>query len=119
MVDMSSLAIEILIVLVFIWRFARTRQLYQTSLKAHTLGLQPILFNLRNLHSFTQQILLGKRSIKPVSFFIRGFVLALVALCLIPFKDYNLFLFWLIVVLIAFYILWCVAHGVMLEKKTQ
>jgi len=116
-VDTNTIALGILIVLVFLWRFARTRQLYLTSVKVRTLGLQPIAFNPRDPHSIVQQALLGRRSIEPASFYVRAFVLAVVALGLLPFKDYKPALSWAVIALIALYVPWCVAHGVMLQKK--
>ena len=114
---MNSIVIGIIIVLVFIWRFVRTRQIYLNSLKARTLGLKPIEFNPHDPYSFVQQVLLGRRSIEPSSFFIRAFVLALIAFCFLPFKNYNFNLYWLVIAMILLYILWCIAHGVMLKKK--
>jgi len=117
MVDTNTIALGIVIVLAFIWRFARTRQLYLTSLHVQTGDLEPIAFNPHDLHSFVQQALLGRRSIKPISFFIRAFVFMVVAACLFPFKDYEPLLYWLVVVLIALYVPWCIVHGVMLKKR--
>jgi len=112
MVDTNTIALGIVIVLVFIWRFARTRQLYLTSLHVQTCSSEPILFNPHDLRSFVQQALLGRRSIKPTSFFIRAFVFMVVAACLLPFKGYEPLLYWLVVVLIALYVPWCIVHGV-------
>jgi hypothetical protein len=117
MIHTNTIALGIVIVLAFIWRFARTRQLYLTSLNVRTRGSEPIPFNPHDLRSFVQQALLGRRSVKPTSFFIRAFVFMLVAACLLPFKDYEPLLYWLVIVLIAFYVLWCIVHGIMLKKK--
>jgi len=117
MVDTNTIAIGIVIVLVFIWRFARTRQLYLNSLQVQTGDSEPIPFNPRDLRSFVYQALLGRRGIKPTSFFIRAFVFMIVAACLFPFKDYEPFLYWLVVVLIALYVAWCIVHGVKLKKR--
>jgi hypothetical protein len=119
MVDTNRIALGLVIILVFIWRFARTRQLYVTSLQVHARGSEPVPFNPHDLHSFVQQVLLGRRSIKPTSFFIRAVVLAAVAVCLLPFKDYEPLLLWLVIVLIALYVPWCILHGVMLKKRVQ
>ena len=119
MKDTNATTLGILIVLVFIWRFARTHQLYLTSLKVQTLALPPIAFNPRNPRAFLEQVILGRRSIEPNSFFIRGFVLAVVALCLLPFKHYELPLFWLVITMISLYIPWCILHGVMLQKALR
>ena len=117
MVDTNTILLGIVIVLVFIWRFARTRQLYLTSLYVQACGSEPIPFKPHDLHSFVQQALLGRRSMKPTSFFIRGFVFAVVAGCLLPFKDYEPLICWLAIVLIVLYVPWCIVHGVMLKKR--
>jgi hypothetical protein len=117
MVDTNRVFLGVLIILAFIWRFARTRQLYITSLKVQISGSDPIPFKLRNFRSFVDQALLGYRSITPVSFFIRAIVFLLVAICLLPFKDYDSILFWLVIVLIAIYFSWCVVFGFVLRKR--
>jgi len=119
MVDTHRIVLGLVIILIFIWRFARTRQLYVTSLHVHAAGSEPIPFNPHDLHGFVQQVLLGRRSIKPTSFFIRACVFAVVAVCLLPFKGFEPLLFWLVVVLIALYIPWCIVHGVMLKKRVS
>lgn len=117
MLETRTITLGILIILVFAWRFVRTRQLYLTSLHVRTLGLDPIEFNPRQIRSIIHQGLLGQRSIEPNSFFIRGIVLAIVALCLLPLKDYEPPLVALVLMLIALYTPWCVAHGIMLKKR--
>jgi hypothetical protein len=118
MVDTNTIAFGIIIVLVFIWRFARTRQLYLTSLQTQTNGSEPIPFNPRDFRSFVHQALLGHRSMKPISFLIRPAVFVVVAVCLLPFKHYEPILYWLVVILVTLYVPWCIVHGVMLQKKT-
>ena len=117
MVDTNTIALGIVIVLVFIWRFARTRQLYLTSLHVQACGSEPIPFSPHDLRSFVHQALLGRRSIKPTSFFIRAFVFVVVTACLLPFKDYEPLLYWLVVVLIVLYVPWCIVRGVMLKER--
>ena len=117
MVDANTILLGIVIVLVFVWRFARTRQLYLTSLQVQACGSEPIPFKPHDLRSFVEQALLGRRSMKPTSFFIRGFSFAVVAGCLLPFKDYEPLICWLAIVLIALYVPWCIVHGVMLKKR--
>jgi hypothetical protein len=117
MVDTNTIFLGIVIVLVFIWRFARTRQIYLTSLHVQAYGSEPIPFKPHDLHSFVEQALLGRRSMKPTSFFIRGFVFVVVAVCLLPFKDYEPLIYWLAIILIVLYVPWCIAHGVMLKKR--
>ncbi len=118
MVDTHTITFGIVIVLVFIWRFARTRQLYLTSLHVQATGSEPIPFSPRDLRSFVHQALLGRRSMKPISFLIRAFVFVVVAACLLPFKDYEPLLYWLVVALIALYAPWCIMHGIMLKKRS-
>jgi len=84
MIDTNTILLGIVIVLVFIWRFARTRQLYLTSLHEQACGLKPIPFKPHDLRSFVEGALLGQRSMKPTSFFIRAFVFMVVAVCLLP-----------------------------------
>jgi hypothetical protein len=113
MINSSRIALGVLIILVFAWRFFRTRQLYLTSLNS----LKPIAFNPQDFHGFVQQVLLGRRSIEPTSFFIRGFVFAILAIGLLPFKNYEPILCILVIVLVTIYVPWCIMHGVMLRKK--
>jgi len=118
MVDKNTIALGIIIILVFIWRFARTRQLYLTSLSVEACYSEPIPFKVHDLRSFYEQALLGRRSVKPTSFFIRAIIFLIVAVCLLPFKSYEPHLYWLVIILIALYVPWCIVHGVMLKKKS-
>lgn len=113
----DTIALGIVIVLLFIWRFACVHQLYLTSLHVQACGSEPIPFNPHDLRSFVQQTFLGRRSVKPISFFIRPFVFMVIGACLFPFKDYEPLLYWLIIVLIALYVPWCIVHGIMLKKR--
>ena len=112
----SIVALGILICLAFLWRFARTRQLYLTSVDVQVHGAMEVPLNLRDPRSIVHQALLGSRSIAPSSFFVRAFVLAVVALCLLPFKHYEPVLVWLVIILLAVYVPWCVGHGCRLKK---
>lgn len=114
---MDTITLGTLILLVFIWRFARTRQLYLTSLRGQTSGLEPAPFGLHDIHGFIEQVLLGRRSLKPISFFIRAFVLSMVAACLLPFKHYDPVLYWIVISMLAAYIPWCIVHGILLKRK--
>ena len=117
MVDTNTIALGIVIVLVFIWRFARTRQLYLTSLHMQACDSEPIPFKPHDIRSFVQRALLRRRSVKPTSFLIRAFVFVVVAVCLFPFKDYKPLLYWFVIVLVALYVPWCIVHGIMLRKR--
>lgn len=118
MEDTNTIVLGIVIALFFIWRFARARQLYLTSLQGQTTRRsESSLFNTPDLRSVVQKTLLGRRSIKPISFFIRAFVFMVVTVCLLPVKGYGPCLYWLIVALVALYVPWCVVLGVMLKKR--
>jgi hypothetical protein len=106
----------IVVVLVFIWRFARTRQLYLTSLQVQAGGSEPVPFRPRDLRSFVHQALLGRRSVKPISFLIRASVFVVFAACLLPFKNYEPLLYWLVVVLVALYAPSCIVYGIKLSR---
>ena len=117
MPDRDTILIGIVIVCVFLWRFARTRRLYLTSLQVHTQGLDPIRFKPHDLHSFLDQGLLGRRSVEPASFFVRAFVLAVVAMCLFPLRNFAPLLYRIVIVMIVLYVPWCVVHGILLKKR--
>jgi len=73
---------------------------------------------MRNPRNIVEKVLLGRRSIEPVAFFVRALVLAVVALCLLPFKDYEPPLFWIVISMISLYVPWCIVHGVMLKNAS-
>jgi len=115
----SDVFLGIVIFLVFVWRFARTRQLYITSLHVQANGSEPVYFRPHDIHSFVNQAFLGHRTMKPISFFIRAFVFAIVAVCLLPFKNYVPVLYCIVVGLIVLYVPWCIGHGIMLKIKSK
>lgn len=117
MSDSHSIAPGLLILLAFVWRFARTHQLYLTSLEAQRAGSGPSRFEPHDLRSFVDGALLAGRSLEPTSFFVRAFVFADVSVCLLPFKGYEPPLIWLVIALIALYVPWCILHGVMLKRR--
>ena len=117
MEDVNTVILGIGIILFFIWRFVRTRQLYLRSSKNQIDKQDFSLFKPLKFHSFIKKAFLGKRCIKPFSFFIRAIVFLVVALCLLPFKNYEPILYWLIVALIIIYIPWCIVHGILLKKR--
>jgi hypothetical protein len=119
MVDTNTMALGGLIIIFFLWRYFRTRQLYLTSLRVLESGSEPITFDPHDLRSFIDQTMMGRRSVGYNSFFIRMIVYVIVVLCLYPFKNYQPTIFWLIVSLTSFYIPWCVVHGVLLKRKTM
>jgi len=119
MVDAITVTLGIVIVVAFIWRLIRIHQLYLTSLHVQACDSKPIQFNPHDLRSFLGQTILGRRSIKPISFFIRAFVFVLVAVCLFPFKAYAPLLYQLVIVLTALYVPWCIVHGVMLKNRVS
>jgi hypothetical protein len=117
MTDTNKVFLGILVILAFSWRFIRTRQLYLTSLSVHTNGADPSSFNPKDLRDFIDQAFFGRRSIRPTSFFIRAIVFLIVAVCLLPFKNYDPVLFYLTIVLILVYVPYCIAYGFMLRKR--
>lgn len=117
MIETNRVVLGILIILAFSWRFARTRQLYLTSLAGQTSGSDSIPFSPRDVRSFIDQALLGHRSLDPSSFFIRAIVFVLVSFCLLPFKHYDPGLFWLVIGLVILYAPYCIALGCALRKK--
>lgn len=117
MLKKNTIVLGILIALVFLWRFVRTHQLYSTSLRLQSCGLKSTPVKLHDINCFIHQILLGNRSLKPISFFIRAFVLSVVAACLLPFKHYDPILYWFVVFMLAVYVPWCVGHGILLKRK--
>jgi hypothetical protein len=119
MIDRNTIGFGIVIVLAFIWRFARTRQIYLISLKVQAGRSDPIPFSPHDFRSFIDQVLFGRRSLEPFSFFVRAFVYLIVAAGLLPFKDYNPVLYWLVVILIALYVSCCIAHGFLLKKNSK
>jgi hypothetical protein len=117
MIDTNTIVLGVLIILAFLWRFARTRNLYLTSVRIQVNGLDPIPFKPHDVRSFIQQALLGNRTMKPGSFFIRAFVFVIVAFGLLPFKDYEPVLYWLVILLVALYAPWCILHGLLLKRR--
>ena len=117
MIDRTTLVLGLLILLAFVWRFARTRQLYLTTVAVQARGEEPIAFSPHDLRTFVDQALLGRRCMTPGSFFVRAFVFAVVAACLLPFKDYAPPLYWLVVALVAIYGPWCIGHGLLLRTR--
>jgi len=116
---MKTLFIGVVIIIIFIWRLFYIHQLFLTSKKIIKYNLKPIKFDPRNVDNFINQIFLGQRSLKPISFFIRGFVVAIIAVLLFPFKDYEPILFRLLIFLIIIYIFWCLLYGLMLYKVVK
>ncbi len=117
MIGTNRVILGILIMLAFLWRLTRTRQLYLTSLAVQRSGSDPIVFNPHDLRTFLDQALLGQRSLSPVSFFVRAVVFLFVALILLSFKHYDPVLFWLVILLFAIHVSWCVVHGFMLQRQ--
>lgn len=118
MADWGTVALVIVTVTVFIWRFARTHQLYRTSLQAHSTGLEPSpSFHPDDARGFIMQALFGRRVVRPSSFLIRALVFLVATVCLFPFKDYGPTLYWLVVVLVSVYVPWCILHGLVLKRR--
>lgn len=109
----------IVVVLFFIWRFARTHQLYRYSLKTLKEGVEPTKIEISFSREFFDKVLLGNRDAKPSSFMIRAMVFLVVALVLFPFRNYAPELYWVVSFLIVLYVPWCVGHGLLLRSKGQ
>ncbi len=105
------------VVIFFIWRFARTHQLYRYSLKVLREQVESGPFKPSFSRDFLNGALLGNRSVEPNSFFIRALVFVFIALILLPFRDYAPVLYWIVTFLIVLYVPWCVGHGLMLRKR--
>jgi hypothetical protein len=106
------------VILLFIWRFIRTRKLFTYS-RTVLRGLEePNHVRPSFSPGFFDQAVLGNRNVEPNSFFIRAFVFVAIALILLPFRDYAPEIYWIVVVLIALYVPWCVGHGFLLKKET-
>jgi len=101
----------------FSWRFLRTHQLYLTTIDVVDKRSKPGPFRPGDPRGFFDKALLGHRSVKPVSFFIRALIFSLVALVMLPLKNNQPSIYWLLVLLIILYDLWCILHGLMLMKR--
>ncbi|MHA3964449.1 MAG: hypothetical protein AM325_013020 [Candidatus Thorarchaeota archaeon SMTZ1-45] len=117
MSEMMTALFGTAIALFFIWRFARTHQLYRFSLRVIRGLEEPVIIKPAISREFANHALLGNRNIEPNSFFIRGVVYLAIALILLPFRDYIPVLYWLVVFLIALYVPWCLIHGVLLKQE--
>ncbi|NHJ14197.1 MAG: hypothetical protein EAX95_11005 [Candidatus Thorarchaeota archaeon] len=94
MLEETAALIGFSVIVFFIWRFARTHQLYRFSKsvlrdQANSTSIKPSFSR-----EFASQALLGNRRVEPKSFFVRPLVYVLVALVLFPFKDYAPELYW-------------------------
>jgi hypothetical protein len=117
MSDETTAVFGVVIICFFVWRFARTHQLYRFSLKVFKGQANPVQVKPSISRDFLNQALLGNRNVEPNSFHIRALVFAIIALILLPFKDYVLDLYWIVPIIIILYVPWCVVHGVLLKRK--
>ena len=106
------------VVLFFVWRFARTHQLYRFSLSVLRGEAEDSPFKPSVSIDFVRRALFGRRSIAPRSFLIRALVFVVVAAILFPFRGYGPMLYLVVVSLILLYIPWCAAHGFLLRKAS-
>jgi hypothetical protein len=107
------------VVLFFLWRFARTHQLYRFSIKVKRGQVEPTPFAMSVSRDFFEQVFLGNRSVEVNSFYVRASVFAAVALLLLPFRSYAPELYWLVCLLIILYVPWCVSHGLLLRRAVS
>jgi hypothetical protein len=105
------------VILFFLQRFIRTHMLYRYSLRVLRGLEEPTQAKPSLSREFFDQAILGNRSVEPNSFFIRALVFVTIALILLPFKDYAPDIYWIVVILIALYVPWCVGHGLLLRKE--
>ena len=92
------------VVIFFIWRFARTHQLYRYSLRVLREHVEPSHFKPSLSSNFLNGALLGNRRVEPNSFFIRALVFVVIALVLLPFRNYSPSLYWIVTFLIVLYV---------------
>jgi hypothetical protein len=119
MSDETTVLFGFAVLFFFIWRFARTHQLYRFSRKVLRGYEEPVQIKPSISREFLNHALLGNRNVEPSSFYIRAIVFITIALVLLPFKDYARDLYWIITVLIILYVPWCMVHGLLLKKKKQ
>ncbi len=62
MIDENTVIFGIVLFLVFIWRLARTRQIYLLSVGVESGDSEPIPFSPQDFRSFVNQALFGHRS---------------------------------------------------------
>ena len=117
MSDETAVFFGIAVVFFFIWRFARTHQLYRFSLKVLKGHVEPVQVKPFVSRNFLNLALLGNRNVEPNSFYIRALVFVAIALVLLPFKDYAPDLYWIVCFLIILYVPWCMIHGFLLKRE--
>ena len=118
MSEESVVLVGTAVILFFIWRFIRTHKLYRFSLRVLRGLEKPTQVKPAFSKEFFDQAILGNRNVEPNSFFIRALVFVAIALILLPFRDYAPTIFWIVVILIALYVPWCVSHGFLLRRET-
>ena len=116
MSEITTTLFGIAVILFFIWRFARTHQLYRFSLRVLRGQAETTPFKLSFSRDFLTKVVLGNRHAEPSSFFVRAVVYVAIAIILLPFRDYAPELYWIVSILIILYVPWCVIHGVLLKK---
>jgi len=119
MSDESTVFLGAAVILFFLWRFARTHQLYRFSLRVKRGQIEPTPFVLSVSRESFEQALIGNRNVEPNSFYVRALVFATVAFVLLPFRSYSPELYSLVVLLILLYIPWCVSHGLLLRRAVS
>ncbi|MFX0045860.1 MAG: hypothetical protein ACFE8Z_08435 [Candidatus Hermodarchaeota archaeon] len=119
MSDESTVFLGAAVILFFLWRFARTHQLYRFSLKVKRGQIEPTPFVLSVSRESFEQALIGNRNVEPNSFYVRALVFVTVAFVLLPFRSYAPELYSLVFLLILLYIPWCVSHGLLLRRAVS
>ena len=113
----TTVFFEAVIIFFFIWRFARTHQLYRVSRRVLKGYEEPAQVKPSLSRDFLNHAFLGNRNAEHNSFYIRAIVFVTIALVLLPFKDYAPDLYWIVVFLIILYVPWCVIHGLLLKRE--
>jgi hypothetical protein len=116
MAEETTTLIGAAVIVFFVWRFIRTHMLYRYSLRVMR-GLEEPTQVKPSLSKDFGQAILGNRSAEPKSFLIRALVFVIIALVLLPFRDYAPDIYWIVVILIILYVPWCVGHGFLLRKE--
>ena len=107
------------ILLFFIWRSIRTRRMFLRSLEGFRSREVNTKAGTPSVVGIFSRIFLGDRPVKPLSFFLRAAFYSVVAVLLIPFRDYDITLFWISTSIISAYTAWCIIHGILLILEVE
>jgi hypothetical protein len=114
--DVVTVLGGVAVVLFFIWRFIRTHKRFRYSHRVLRGLEEPVEVQPAFSREFFDQAILGNRNAKPNSFYVRAIAFAVIALILLPFRDYSPLLYSIYVGMTVAYVPWCVSHGYILGK---